>query len=248
MRIILFLLSVFMPLAAWAYPAEIAEVFDGDTVLTTKGEHIRLVNINSPEVAHENKLAEPYGDAARTYLTGRVKGKKVEVTPAKKKLDKYKRTLADVKLDGKSLNMEMVSVGLAHVYTFPDNSEDVKALLDAENKARAAHKGLWADKRWQVTPASGVVPDDWIGQYRLVEGKVKNVVQVKDRIYLNFGDNWRDDFTVEIPQKFIRKFAAQQIDPTTFYRNKTLRVRGVLKPVNGVLVTATHPAQLEVLP
>lgn len=248
MPILLFLFSLFMPLAAFAYPAEIAEVFDGDTVLTTKGEHIRLVNINSPEVAHDNMLAQPFGDEARRYLTNRAKGKKIEVKPAKKKLDKYKRTLAEIFLDGQSLNREMVAVGLAHVYTFPDNSEDVKDLLTVEAQARDAHKGLWQDKRWEVIPATGTVPDTWIGQFHLVEGRVKNVVPMKDQIYLNFGDNWREDFTVEIPRKFLAKFTAQKIDPATYYRDKKLRVRGVLKPVNGVLVTATHPAQLEVLP
>lgn len=248
MPILLFLFSLFMPLAAMAYPAEIAEVFDGDTVLTTKGEHVRLVNINTPEVAHEDSLAQPYGDEARRYLTKRVKGQKVEIRPAKKKLDKYKRTLAEVLLGGQSLNNEMVAVGLAHVYTFPDNSEDVKDLLRLEAKARDAKKGLWQDKRWQVTPVTGVVPDAWIGQFHIVEGKVQNVVPMKDQIYLNFGDNWREDFTVEIPRKFLPKFTAQKIDPATFYRNKKLRIRGILKPVNGVLVTATHPAQLEVMP
>lgn len=248
MPFLLFFSIIFLPLAAFAYPAQIAEVFDGDTLLTTKGEHIRLVNINAMEVGHDGNPDQPYSHEARQYMAKRVKGKTVEIKPARKKLDKYKRTLAEVYLDGKSLNAEMIAVGLAHVYTFPDNSDNVQALQNLEAKARQNKKGLWQDPRWQVLPADFQASDAMIGQFHIVEGAVKNVVPMKDRVYLNFGDNWRDDFTVEIPKKFIKKFTEQKIDPATYYQKKKLRVRGVLKPVNGILVTATHPAQLEVIP
>lgn len=248
MPVLLFFFMFFTPGMALAYPATIAEVFDGDTLLTTEGEHIRLVNINTPEVAHDKTPAQPYGEEARHYMTQRVKGQKVEVKTARKKTDKYKRTLAEIFLKGQSLNEEMIAQGLAHVYTFPDNSENVQPLHNLEDAARRQRKGLWQSPRWQVMVAGSSVPDAWIGEFHIVEGTVRNVVPMKDRVYLNFGDNWRDDFTVEIPKKFSKQFAAQHINPAKDYRGKKLRVRGFLKPVNGVLVTATHPAQLEVIP
>ena len=48
-------------------------------------------------------------------------------------------------------------------------------------------------------------------------------------------------------KKSIEKyFKKQKINPATYYKGKKLRVRGILKPVNGALITATHPEQLEV--
>mgnify|MGYP005840655051 FL=1 len=67
------------------------------------------------------------------------------------------------------------------------------------------------------------------------------------RIYLNYGENWRTDFTVEIPTEFLDLFSREGIDPLKNYTNKNLLVRGRLKPVNGVLITATHPEQIRVL-
>ena len=57
-------------------------------------------------------------------------------------IGRYKRTLAVVLLDGVNVNLEMVRRGLA--WRFVKYSKD-KALLDAQNAAKGARRGLWAD-------------------------------------------------------------------------------------------------------
>lgn len=57
--------------------------------------------------------------------------------------DKYGRTVADVILpDGRVLNRELVSAGLAWWYR--RYSQD-KSLRQLEEQARSAKRGLWAD-------------------------------------------------------------------------------------------------------
>ena len=42
-------------------------------------------------------------------------------------------------------------------------------------------------------------------------------------------------------------FKQSGINIKEYYKGKKLQIRGVFKPVNGVLVTASHPEQLTVL-
>jgi hypothetical protein len=67
------------------------------------------------------------------------------------------------------------------------------------------------------------------------------------RIYLNFGDDWRSDFTISIDRKEIPAFAAAGIDLKVL-AGKKVRVRGWIEWRNGAMIAATHPEQLELLP
>lgn len=107
---------------------------------------------------------------------------------------------------------------------------------------------MWAHPRWKTYTQVGDIPDSAIGQFNHYEGKVVSAKRVRDRTYLNFGDNWRTDFSVEIPNRFEELFKQSGIDTEKDYTGKKLQIRGVFMPVNGVLVRATHPEQLTILP
>ena len=85
-----------------------------------------------------------------------------------------------------------------------------------------------------------------LGGFELVEGRVIDVAVVRKRVYLNFGADWRSDFTVTIAPRTRRLFEAEGIDPNA-YEGRMLRVRGWVKSYNGPLIEATHPEQIEVL-
>ena len=60
-----------------------------------------------------------------------------------KEKDRYGRILGDVHLGERHINLEMVQDGMAwHYKTY----SKAKNLADAEDAARKAKKGLWADK------------------------------------------------------------------------------------------------------
>jgi hypothetical protein len=140
-----------------------------------------------------------------------------------------------------------VRKGFAHVYSFPDNALKVEQLTPIEEQARKAEKGIWQSDRWQVLDATKPISDDKIGKFYIIEGRVLHTAHVNGVSYLNFGENWRKDFSIEIPKKYLNKFTKKGIKPTDYYKRKKVRVRGRLKPVNGVLITATHPEQLTIL-
>jgi micrococcal nuclease len=73
------------------------------------------------------------------------------------------------------------------------------------------------------------------------------VGQVAGRIYLNFAEDWRRDFTVSIERKNADAFAAAGIDLKGL-AGKTIRARGWLQWRNGPMIEATHPEQIELVP
>ena len=230
----------------------VSAVIDGDTIVVD-GHTVRLLGINTPEKARKNSPAEPgAGKATRTLKnllkSGGNKKPTVSLDYDANKTDRYDRLLAHVHLqDGTWLNKALIEKGVAHVYSFPDNRSRLHKLLAAEEQARKAGKGMWQHPTWQVLDAGKLTPDQRIGQFRLVRGTPIRAARVGERIYLNYGENWRTDFTVEIPTEFLDLFSQDGIDPLKNYTNKKLLVRGRLKPVNGVLITATHPEQIRIL-
>lgn len=247
-----FLLLVGLCLPVFAAPetGRVSYVIDGDTVVLESGEHVRLLNINTPELGKRGMPTEPFAKAAQKFTRELLEDKQVKLVYGKRKKDKYKRLLAHVYTQqGVWANAALVKQGLAHVYTFEDNRQQGKALLELENAARQEKRGIWQHPRWQVYQAQGDIPAQMIGKFAIVEGKVKNTALVRGRVYLNFGDDWRTDFSVEIPPKFKNNFKDAGIAaPHKYYKGKHVRVRGILKPVNGILMTLTHREQITVLP
>lgn len=230
---------------------QVHTIIDGDTIIAN-GEKIRLLGINAPEKAYNNKPAELGATQAINALKRLLKPKgiwaKVRLEYDTHKKDQYGRTLAHLYLaDGTWVNKKLLEEGVVHVYSFPDNRSHLNALLKAEATARTQQKGLWAHPRWQTLKAHTLKPDTRIGAFHLVHGTPRYMAKIKNKIYLNYGEDWRTDFSVEIPKKFWPLFKKEGQTIKTYLEthiiNKPVTVRGRLKPVNGVLITVTHPEQ-----
>lgn len=223
----------------------ISYVIDGDTFVTNTGETVRLLGINTPEKKRGELTAEPWGKESSTHVKKWLTGKKVKLITHERIRDRYKRLLADAYFEnGTWVNAELIKNGWAHVYSFPDNRSTISSLLKIEEGARAKNKGLWALPRWQIKSSDTCCLNKEIGLFQLVEGTVKQIAKVKGITYLNFGKDWRKDFTIEIRKKDSKLFPKNFAE---LYRGKFLRVRGVVKPINGALITVTHPEQIEIL-
>ena len=80
----------------------------------------------------------------------------------------------------------------------------------------------------------------------MIEGRVLDAAKVKGTVYLNFGENWRSDFTITIENRARRTFIKSKLDPLSL-EGRRIRVRGWLKRRNGPGIKATHPEQIEVI-
>lgn len=150
----------------------VAHVYDGDTFRTDKGEKIRLLGINTPEIAHNDKPGEEMGQAARRLLKSLILGKRVQLEFDQERKDSYGRTLAHVYLrDGSWINGRMIAEGMAHLYLFAPNFKHAEALQRLEQDTRSRHAGIWRTSRFRVLGAAEC-DASLAGQFRLVSGSV----------------------------------------------------------------------------
>jgi micrococcal nuclease len=124
----------------------VRKVYDGDTIELENGMHVRYIGINAPEILHQDKPGEPFGTEAHALNEKIVLSKKVRLQGDQEATDQYNRRLAYVFLqDGTFVNQEIVRNGLAHVlYKYPNITYD-EALLESQQEAMKAGKGIWAN-------------------------------------------------------------------------------------------------------
>lgn len=232
----------------------VAEVVDGDTVVLSTGAEVRLVGIQAPKLAlgRPGFKTWPLGPEARAALAEIAQDRRAWTWSPGNPGDRYGRVLAHVYVeDGEGarvwLQGAMLSNGLARVYTFADNRACVEEMLAAERRARAAGLGLWALDAYRVFQADEVARlRAREGFYDLVEGRVRKAAVVRGRGYLNFGDDWKTDFTVTVAPGDLRLFRREGTDFAA-YEGRRVRARGWIRSFNGPVIEATHPEQIEVL-
>lgn len=138
----------------------------------------------------------------------------------------------------------LLSLGVARVRTTPYNPDMAKQMLSHENTAREAKSGMWNIEEHHVL--SPKEAEKHIGSYQIVEGVVNTVSMRKNRLYLNFGKNWRDDFTISISAFNLKKFTKQKLNPQQ-WNGKRLRVRGWIESYNGPYMDIDHPERFEAI-
>jgi endonuclease YncB( thermonuclease family) len=157
--------------AQFVIEGKVVDVHDGDTVTVMdangKKFHIRLQGIDAPE------LKQSYGAASQANLSRMVLDRQVTIVWTK--MDKYKRTVGTIMLDGRDINIEQVKAGLAwHFKKYADEQEpkDRVTYARAEEEARAVKLGLWQEAnptppgdyrvdvkttRWGPAPPEGTI-------------------------------------------------------------------------------------------
>lgn len=227
--------------------ARVVSVVDGDTVVLDDGRQVRLVGTQAPKLplGRKNFTAWPLGEDSKAALDRLVRGQAVTLHGGGATMDRHGRVLAHlVRGDGLWIQGAMIAAGMARVYSFPDNRAAVTEMLALETAARQARRGIWAHDYYAVRTPDSVAGH--VGGYELVEGRVMSVATVKARTYLNFGADYKRDFTIVLNAAARRALAKRSIKPPQF-EDSTIRVRGWVSWENGPMIAVTHPEQIEVL-
>ena len=224
----------------------VAEVIDGDTLVLADQRQVRLVGLQAPKLPLGRKDFRPWplGEEAKQTLEEIAGGRRVSLFHGGAEVDRHGRMLAHLRRDdGLWVQGEMLRRGMARVYSFKDNRALVPEMLTIEAQARQARRGIWALGFYRVRDVADPGPMD---SFQLVEGKVAEVAEVKGRTYLNFGADWKTDFTATIDAGDRRLFAAAKVKVADL-QGKRVRLRGWLYPRNGPMIDLTHPEQIELL-
>lgn len=136
------------PLPHFDLSGRVVGVLDGDSlIMRTDGgeEHtVRLFGIDTPE------RGQPHADRARSALLQMVSRQTVNVVHID--TDNFNRIVGTVYLGDNNINLAMVNAG--HAWWFQRYAPHERQLQAAEQAARAAGKGLWAQ-------AEPVPPWEW---------------------------------------------------------------------------------------
>ena len=118
------------------YEGLVVAVPDGDSlvvVIEGRERRVRLEGIDCPELGQE------FGHEARDFARDLAQGRQVQLRTVG--VDQYNRILAEVVLqDSRILNQELVRAGCAWHYRKVSDSDE---LVDLEQAARSAKRGLW---------------------------------------------------------------------------------------------------------
>ncbi|MFN3231827.1 MAG: thermonuclease family protein [Alphaproteobacteria bacterium] len=214
----------------------VVSVRDDLTLLLEDGGEMRLAAINVPPA---------FAEAAWAVMVEHAVGQQIVPFFAETRADRWRRVVAHaVSREGIWLQGTLVEQGLARVQSFSDNRTGVRDLLVLEARARGAGLGLWADWRTQVKTVDET--PRLLHGFHVVEGQVIEAANVRGRVYLNFGDDWKTDFTILVPPKVRRQFERENRELISL-EGINIRVRGWVKDWNGPMIELTHAEQLEII-
>ena len=130
--------------APTAYAASnVSKVVDGDTITMSNGEKVRLIQIDTPELASK----ECYGSQAKVELTKLLsQASEVSLTsdPNLDEVDKYGRLLRYVFIGNTNLNLKLIEIGAAAPYFYRGEKGIYAAqFLKAAQTAQKRKLGMW---------------------------------------------------------------------------------------------------------
>lgn len=142
---------------------EVTKVSDGDTIRATvdgKNQRIRLIGIDSPELAHPDDGIEEeyYGQEAFAFTKEMLEGERVYLSFDEETYDQYDRILAYLWLEDPrgyeedyeyaeeyQFNCLLLEQGYAKYVRIPPNLTFAKIHKELSDAARAEKIGLWAE-------------------------------------------------------------------------------------------------------
>jgi micrococcal nuclease len=227
----------------------VARVLDGETLALDEGTEVRLIGALSPrpiEAAADLSFWPPEREAI-AELTRLVLGRSVELAFAGRRTDRYGRLLAHVFVQSHPdriwVQGHMLRTGHARAYSVPNSAACMDELIAHERFAREARKGLWDHAAYQIRSAERTRELlRWRSSFQIVEGRVLRVASARGKVFLNFGDDWREDFTASVR----RRLQSSNLDFKAL-EGRRVRVRGWIERRAGPAIDIHDPSQIEIV-
>ena len=222
----------------------VVSVSDGDTLRLSDDRRVRIIGINTPELSHQGRPAEPLADEARELLQKLIRSSdnRVELRLGDEPQDHYGRLLAHVFLaNGDSVEAKILAAGLATRVAIPPNVWGQDCFTQAENEARQAGRGVWAFPAYRTPINARDLPNDVSG-YVLLQGRVENVGGSRHAQWINL----EGGVALKIDHDLMPYFADLDLKRL---QGKRIEARGWLTRPGGKSprIRLTHPSMLRVL-
>lgn len=219
---------------------QVRYVHDGDSLVLAGNKKIRLIGINTPELAHRERPAQALAIKARDRLRQLLfqQGNRARLIYGEQQLDRHGRNLAHLWLDGgTNLSAELLREGLAWAIAIPPNVRYLDCYLESEQNARAASRGIW-DHADHVARNSSDLSLREDG-FKRVRGRIIRVNRGGGATWINL----QGRFALRIPDRDIEWFKKL---PDRGWVGREIEARGWLYSAKGQLrMTVQHPAALQ---
>jgi micrococcal nuclease len=231
------------------------EVIDGTTLKLSDGQIVRLAGLvaPTPPLAIGNETWQPERAAKDALATLVANNANIEIAVAdpKARMDRHGRTLAHViaTANGKPTWIQgtLLQSGHARATSMLSGGLCLKEMLSFEASGRAKSVGLWANPAYNPVRADSLEAlKRQRTTFAIVEGVVMSVADRGGRTYLNFGKDWKWDFTVRVSKSVLKR------DPEAAAKlaglgGQRVRVRGWLDHYNGPIIEIGDLAEIEVI-
>ena len=232
----------------------VVAVEDSETLRMSDGQRVRLLGTLGPRppLAAPNATSWQPERNAQAALRTLVDGADASLAFDHQRRDRYGRLLAHVFVwhNGQRfwVQGEMLAHGHARAYVMPGNTACISELLAHEKLAQQSERGLWNRRHYRILKPT---PAGWLlgkrrHRFELIAGEVADVAVVGGTIYLNFGQDWRTDFTAALPKRALRATNYSLADILAL-KGRRVRVRGWIERRNGPYMKLAHPSLIELL-
>lgn len=130
----------------------VSRVIDGDTFVLSDSQHVRMLGVNCPEVARQNKQPEPFSNQAAQKTKSLIEHKTVKLTFDGRAFDIFGRLLAYVWLtnykgkDSTFVQAELLKNGLARIRYYTKEKRYYSLFYNLRNTARKKNLGIWGNE------------------------------------------------------------------------------------------------------
>lgn len=172
----------------------VRQAIDGDTLRLKDNRLLRLIGVNTPEIDHQNSIAEPLGFESRAWLQQWLQQNqyRIGVVYGAEAKDRHGRLLAHVyalNATSSTANAQqaLLQQGLAFWIVVPPNLKHMDCYRDAEQYAQQRGIGVWGEDFYEPKNV-----DDWRALktgFQLVEGTVVRIGRSKKSLWLNLNDH-----------------------------------------------------------
>lgn len=124
----------------------VERVVDGDTIVVSGGERVRLIGVDTPETKDPRRPVGCFGQQASDFTASLLEaGSRVRLVGDAEPRDRFDRLLAYAYRlpDGLFVNAELLRQGYGQVLTIPPNVAHAEEFVDLAGEARDAGRGLW---------------------------------------------------------------------------------------------------------
>jgi len=220
----------------------VSHVIDGDTVRLSDGRHLRLIGVDTPELAHNGAPAQPLGIEARDRLRQLLAQHQntLNLRYDNERHDRYGRLLAHAFLvDGSSIEAWLQEQGLGTVLVVPPNDWNTTCYQSTVRQARGKQRGIWALPAYRVVESTQHASAG--DGFRLIAGRVRHVGASRHAVWLDL----EGGVALRFDRKDLPNFRAWR--PQDQLGKRVLAQGWLRRGKRGPHMSIRHPAAIQVL-